>query len=213
MYTNGKCELYFGDRLEVTCQYCIRNGEVRLLDERGNTIYKGSYRMKPDGRNVAWLRIQGTDYWAKQLCHIVNLLTEIVKRYFLIIWMLALSTLVSAKNKSATITINSHPAGATVFIDGKNVGVTPCNVSLSGKWVQDIDTGKVNNPNNPSYSKKITFVLEGYENATEYWEGTYEYHEAGWGQYRQRYYIVKLSGYSVMAFLQKTGSFCEPPPN
>lgn len=65
MYTNGKCELYFGDRLEVTCQYCIRNGEVRLLDERGNTIYKGSYRMKPDGRNVAWLRIQGTDYWAK----------------------------------------------------------------------------------------------------------------------------------------------------
>lgn len=125
-------------------------------------------------------------------------------KYFLIICLLALPALVSAKkSKTATISVNSYPAGAKVFVDGREVGTTPCRVSLPGKWVYDIDANRVSNPNRPPYSKKITFVLDGYETATEYWEGVYEYHESGIGDYRQRYYIVKPSGYNVTAFLQK----------
>ena len=124
-------------------------------------------------------------------------------RYLLILCMLALSTLVSAKPKTATITVNSRPAGATVYIDGREVGTTPCKVSLPGKWVYDIDANRVSDPNKPPYSKKITFALDGYKTTSEYWEGVYEYHEAGIGNYRQKYYIVKPSGYSVMAFLEK----------
>lgn len=111
--------------------------------------------------------------------------------------------IVSAKGKAVTITVNSHPAGAKVFVDGREVGTTPCKVTLPGKWVYDIDANRVSDPSRPPYSKKITFVLEGYETTTEYWEGVYEYHEAGMGQYRQKYYIVKPSGYTVMAFLKK----------
>lgn len=128
-------------------------------------------------------------------------------KYFVFIWMLFLSTFISAKDKVVIITVNSQPTGAKVFVDGKEVGKTPCKVSLSGKWVYDIDANKVRNPDKPPYSKKITFVLDGYETATEYWNGTYEYHEAGIGQYRQKYYIVKPDGYSVMAFLKKDPSY------
>lgn len=64
-YTNGKCEMYFKDRREVTCRYNVSNGEVRLLDEKGNTVYKGSYRMRSNGRDLASVTIQGTTYWAK----------------------------------------------------------------------------------------------------------------------------------------------------
>lgn len=117
--------------------------------------------------------------------------------------MLSLSVLVTAKDKIVTITVNSQPTGAKVFADGREVGTTPCKVSFSGKWVYDIDANKVRNPDKPPYSKQITFVLDGYETATEYWNGMYEYHEAGIGQYRQKYYIVKPDGYSVMAFLKK----------
>lgn len=124
-------------------------------------------------------------------------------RYFLIISLLVLPILVSAKSKTATITVNSRPEGATVYVDGKAVGTTPCKVSLPGKWVYDIDANKVSNPNKPPYSKKIVFVLDGYKTATEYWEGVYEYHEAGIGDYRQKYYIVKPSGYNVMAFMER----------
>lgn len=133
-------------------------------------------------------------------------------KYFLFIWMLFLSALISAKSKVVTITVNSQPTGAKVFVDGQEVGITPCKVSLSGKWVYDIDASKVRNPNNPPYSKKITFVLDGYETATEYWNGKYVYHEAGIGQYRQQYYIVQPDGYSVMAFLKKDPTHTETRP-
>ena len=123
--------------------------------------------------------------------------------------MLFLPMLILAKDKVVVVTVNSQPTGAKVFVDGKEVGTTPCKVSLSGKWVYDIDANKVSNPNNPPYSKKITFVLDGYETATEYWNGKYEYHEAGFGQYRQKYYIVKPEGFSVMAFLKKDPSQTE----
>ena len=124
-------------------------------------------------------------------------------KYFITICLMSLPILVSAKGKEAVITVNSRPAGATVYVDGREVGTTPCKVTLTGKWVYDIDARNVSDPNKPPYSKKITFVLDGYKTATEYWEGVYEYHEAGIGDYRQKYYIVKPSGYSVMAFLEK----------
>ena len=123
--------------------------------------------------------------------------------------MIALPTLVFAKDKTITISVTSEPAGAKVYVDGKLVGTTPCKVEFTGKWVYDIDANRVN-PNKPPYSKKFTFVLDGYETATEYWEGTYEYHESGIGQYRQKYYIVKPSGYGVMAVLRRDASYTPP---
>lgn len=124
-------------------------------------------------------------------------------KYFLTICLFALPIIVSAKPKTVTITVNSRPQGATVYVDGREVGTTPCKVSLPGKWVYDIDANRVSDPNKPPYSKKFVFVLDGYKNATEYWEGIYEYHEAGIGDYRQQYYIVKPNGLSVMAFMEK----------
>lgn len=126
-------------------------------------------------------------------------------KIILLALMVALPAFVSAKDKDITISVTSEPAGAKVYVDGKMVGTTPCKVTFSGKWVYDIDANRVN-PNKPPYSKKFTFVLDGYETATEYWEGTYEYHESGFGQYRQKYYIVKPSGYSVMAVLRRDPS-------
>ena len=63
-YSSGRCELFYGDRLIVTCTYTLQYGEVRLLDENGSTVYKGSYRMKSDGRNLASVTIAGTTYRA-----------------------------------------------------------------------------------------------------------------------------------------------------
>lgn len=59
----GKCELWDGDRLVVTATYRLQNGEVRLLDENGNTIYKGSYRLARDRRNISSLTLAGTTYY------------------------------------------------------------------------------------------------------------------------------------------------------
>lgn len=64
LYTNRTCELFDGDRLIVECTYRVQNGEVRLLDENGRTVYAGTYRMKSDGRNLASLRLNGTTFYA-----------------------------------------------------------------------------------------------------------------------------------------------------
>lgn len=64
-YTNGMCDGYYGDRREFSCKYRLQDGEVRLLDEDGNTVYKGSYRMKSDRRNLSTVTIAGTVYWAR----------------------------------------------------------------------------------------------------------------------------------------------------
>ena len=64
-YTNGICEGYDGDYCEFACKYTLMSGEVRLLDENGRTVYKGSYRMKSDRRNLSNVTIAGTTYWAK----------------------------------------------------------------------------------------------------------------------------------------------------
>lgn len=65
LYTSGKCQMYAGDRLVAETTYDVYpNGEVRLYDENGRTLYKGSYRMKSDGQNLSSLTIQGTTYYA-----------------------------------------------------------------------------------------------------------------------------------------------------
>lgn len=62
LYSSGRCELFDGDRLVAECTYTLQNGEVRLLDENGRTVYKGTYRMKSDGRNLSSITLAGTTY-------------------------------------------------------------------------------------------------------------------------------------------------------
>lgn len=64
-YSNRKCEMYNGDCLVVTTTYRLIDGEVFLLDENGNTVYKGSYRMSSDGYNLRSVTIAGTTYYRK----------------------------------------------------------------------------------------------------------------------------------------------------
>lgn len=66
LYSNRTCELFDGDRLVVTCTYRLQDGEVRLLDENGRTVYKGRYRMSSDGMNLANLTLGGTTYYRKR---------------------------------------------------------------------------------------------------------------------------------------------------
>lgn len=65
LYSNRTCELFHGDRLEVKCTYRLQDGEVRLLDENGNTVYKGRYRMASDGRSLVSLTLAGTTFYRK----------------------------------------------------------------------------------------------------------------------------------------------------
>ena len=65
LYTSGRCELFDGDRLWCECTYTVQSGEVRLLDENGRTIYKGSYSTDSYG-NLRNLTIAGTTYYAFQ---------------------------------------------------------------------------------------------------------------------------------------------------
>lgn len=64
LYTNRTCELFDGDRLICTCTYRLQDGEVRLLDGNGNTVYKGSYQLKSDRQNLSSLTLSGTRYYA-----------------------------------------------------------------------------------------------------------------------------------------------------
>lgn len=64
-YSNGICEGFDNDRREFSCQYTIYDRtEVRLLDENGNTVYKGTCTFKSDCQNLNSVRIAGTTYWA-----------------------------------------------------------------------------------------------------------------------------------------------------
>ena len=62
-YQNGKCEMYQNDRLVVSCRYDVDGNDVKLLDENGNTVYKGriTYSQK-DRTKVASVTIAGTTY-------------------------------------------------------------------------------------------------------------------------------------------------------
>ncbi|OUN70003.1 hypothetical protein B5G10_10955 [Barnesiella sp. An55] len=63
LFSNGKCELWDGDRLIVTTTYTLQDGEVRLLDEQGNAVYKGSYQLAKDGQHISTLTLSGTIYY------------------------------------------------------------------------------------------------------------------------------------------------------
>lgn len=63
-YSSGKCEGYDGDRLQFSTTYSIYGDEVRLLDERGNTVYKGSITWRTRGQSLHSVTIAGTTYVA-----------------------------------------------------------------------------------------------------------------------------------------------------
>lgn len=65
-YRNGKCEGFDGDRLIFVCDYLILGNEVRLLDERGVTVYKGTITWKVKGLSLASLTLNGDRYYAVQ---------------------------------------------------------------------------------------------------------------------------------------------------
>lgn len=65
LYPSRKCELFDGDRLIATCTYRLQDGEVRLLDENGDTVYKGTYRLSNDRRNLSSLTLAGTTYYTR----------------------------------------------------------------------------------------------------------------------------------------------------
>lgn len=63
-YSSGKCEGYDGDRLQFSTTYKISDNEVRLLDERGNTVYKGTISWRVKGQSLYNVTIAGTTYFA-----------------------------------------------------------------------------------------------------------------------------------------------------
>lgn len=62
-YSSGKCEGYDGDRLMFSTKYFIQGNEVRLLDENGNTLYKGTIRWSVQGQSIYSLSLAGTVYY------------------------------------------------------------------------------------------------------------------------------------------------------
>lgn len=71
--------------------------------------------------------------------------------------LIALPTIIYAKDKTVTISVTSEPAGAKVYVDGKLIGTTPCKAEFIGKWVYDIDANRVN-PNKPPYQKNLLLL-------------------------------------------------------
>lgn len=111
---------------------------------------------------------------------------------------------------SAQVTINSEPSGAKVYQEGKYIGTTPCYASLNvktKKLVYDIDADQVRDPSRPPYSYEFTITMDGYEPATVYFEGQYEYHQSGWVGGGQKYYIVKPKSYKLFAVLKKDNAY------
>ena len=66
LYPSRKCELFINGRLAVTCTYRLQDGELRLLDEYGDTVYKGSYILSRDRRTISSLKLGYTTYYRKQ---------------------------------------------------------------------------------------------------------------------------------------------------
>ena len=112
-------------------------------------------------------------------------------------------------NSNAQIKINSEPSGAKVFREGKYIGTTPCSAPTnmnSKQLVYDIDANKVRNPSQPPYSIEFTIIMDGYEPATVFFEGKYEYHQRGFGG-QNKYYIVQPKTYNLFAVLKKDPNY------
>lgn len=121
---------------------------------------------------------------------------------------LLLCAIIISITTSAQISINSEPSGAKVYQEGKYIGTTPCTASSNMKakqLVYDIDADRVRDPSQPPYSIEFTITMDGYEPATVYFEGKYEYHQSGFrGQ--NKYYIVQPKSYKLFAVLKKDQS-------
>lgn len=64
-YSSGKCEMYENDRCVVRCTYDLGDKDVYLLDEGGNTIYKGSISWNKSHSGINSVTIAGTTYYKK----------------------------------------------------------------------------------------------------------------------------------------------------
>lgn len=64
LYSSGKCEMYYNDRLEVSCEYSVIGNEIRLIDN-GRVIYKGAFTYESDHQTLSSLSIAGTVYYKK----------------------------------------------------------------------------------------------------------------------------------------------------
>lgn len=65
-YSNGTCEWYNENgRKMLTCRYRLSGGEVRLLDENGDTVYKGSYTLSRDRINLNSVSFAGNTYYRR----------------------------------------------------------------------------------------------------------------------------------------------------
>lgn len=128
-------------------------------------------------------------------------------------FMFVLCALSISLATNAQISINSDPSGAKVYQEGKYIGTTPCSASTNMKTKQlvyDIDANKVRDPSQPPYSIEFTLTLDGYEPATVYFEGKYEYHQSGFGG-QNKYYIVQPKTYKLFAVLKKNQSVTANP--
>ncbi len=95
-----------------------------------------------------------------------------------------------------------------MYQEGKYIGTTPCKASSNMKTkelVYDIDANRVRDPSKPPYSIEFTITLDGYEPATVYFEGKYEYHQSGFGG-QNKYYLVKPKTFNLFAVLKKDQS-------
>ncbi len=63
LFTNGKCELWNGDRKMTTCNYAILHNEIRIYG--GGVEYKGTIVLSSNKLTIASLTLQGTTYYQK----------------------------------------------------------------------------------------------------------------------------------------------------
>lgn len=65
-YSNGTCKWFNDDgKHMLTCRYKLSYGELYLLDENGETVYKGSYVMSRDKINLSSVTFAGRSYYRK----------------------------------------------------------------------------------------------------------------------------------------------------
>lgn len=126
-----------------------------------------------------------------------------MKNYLFVLFLIYICSF--SINATGQIKINSEPSGAKVYQEGKYIGTTPCTASTNMKTkhlVYDIDADQVRDPSQPPYSIEFTLTMDGYEPATVYFEGKYEYHQHG----GQKYYIAQPKTFNLFAVLKKDQS-------
>ena len=57
--SSGRCEIFNGDYPILKCRYTLQYGEIRLLDEDGDLLYRCSYTKKSDGQNLSTVTFNG----------------------------------------------------------------------------------------------------------------------------------------------------------